>query len=102
MTQIPIPVARLVDAYRASVAARDIEAFMRLYDPAVRIFDAWGVWSYEDAAAWRVAVEGWFATHPGGPVRPSTSTTCRWCRRRPSPRSARSSPMPSRRRRAHR
>lgn len=64
MTEIPVPIARLVDAYKASVAARDVEAFMRLYDPAVRIFDAWGVWSYEDAAAWRVAVEGWFASHP--------------------------------------
>lgn len=31
---------------------------MRLYDPAVRVFDAWGFWLYEGAPAWRVAVEG--------------------------------------------
>jgi len=35
---------------------------MRLYDPAVRVFDAWGVWSYEGAAAWRKAIEAWFAS----------------------------------------
>jgi len=28
----------------------------------VRVFDAWGVWSYEGAAAWQVAVEGWFTS----------------------------------------
>ena len=35
---------------------------MRLYDPRVRVFDAWGVWSYEGSAAWRRAVEGWFGS----------------------------------------
>jgi ketosteroid isomerase-like protein len=33
-----------------------------LYHPTVRVFDAWGVWSYEGADAWRIAVEGWFAS----------------------------------------
>jgi hypothetical protein len=35
---------------------------MRLYDPAVRVFDAWGVWSYEGAPAWQLAVEAWFTS----------------------------------------
>ena len=35
---------------------------MRLYHPTVRVFDAWGVWTYEGASAWRIAVEGWFAS----------------------------------------
>ena len=35
---------------------------MRLYDPKVRIFDTWGVWSYEGAAAWQMAVEAWFTS----------------------------------------
>ncbi len=64
MSEIAAPVARVIEGYKASVAARDIEAFMRLYDPAARIFDAWGVWSYESLPAWQVAVEGWFASHP--------------------------------------
>jgi hypothetical protein len=28
----------------------------------VRVFDAWGVWSYEGAEAWQRAVEGWFTS----------------------------------------
>lgn len=64
MKEIDASVARVIEAYKAAVAARDITAFMRLYDPAVRVFDTWGVWSYEGASAWQVAVEGWFASHP--------------------------------------
>ena len=64
MSEIEASAARVIEAYKSAVAARDIAAFMRLYDPAVRVFDAWGVWSYEGVAAWQVAVEGWFASHP--------------------------------------
>jgi ketosteroid isomerase-like protein len=56
-------IARVLESYAAAVFARDVDAFMRLYDTGVRVFDAWGVWSYEGAAAWRTAVEGWFASH---------------------------------------
>ena len=55
-------VRRVVASYAAAVFAKDAEAFMRLYHPTVRVFDAWGVWLYEGAPAWRVAVEGWFAS----------------------------------------
>ena len=55
-------VARILEGYESAVYAKDADAFIRLYDPAVRVFDAWGVWSYEGAPAWRVAVEGWFAS----------------------------------------
>jgi ketosteroid isomerase-like protein len=55
-------IARVLESYAAAVFARDVDAFMRLYDTGVRVFDAWGVWSYEGAAAWRTAVEGWFAS----------------------------------------
>jgi ketosteroid isomerase-like protein len=64
LIELPAPLSKLVESYKASVLARDTDAFMRLYDPSVRIFDAWGVWLYEGSAAWRVAVEGWFASHP--------------------------------------
>lgn len=64
MREIDASVARVIESYKAAVAARDITAFMRLYDPAVRVFDTWGVWSYEGAPAWQVAIEGWFASHP--------------------------------------
>ena len=42
--------------------AKDVGAFMRLYDSKVRVFDAWGIWSYEGSAAWRMAVEAWFTS----------------------------------------
>ena len=55
-------VRRALETYQSAVLAKNAETFMHLYAPDVRVFDAWGVWSYEGAAAWRVAVEGWFAS----------------------------------------
>lgn len=52
----------MLEAYKAAVLAKDVEAFMRLYDPNVRIFDAWGIWSYEGAASWQMAVAAWFTS----------------------------------------
>jgi ketosteroid isomerase-like protein len=53
---------RVMGSYEAAVFAKDVEAFIRLYHPTVRVFDAWGVWLYEGAPSWRIAVEGWFAS----------------------------------------
>jgi ketosteroid isomerase-like protein len=55
-------ITRVLESYASAVFAKDVEAFMRLYDPSVRVFDAWGVWSYEGSAAWRRAIEGWFTS----------------------------------------
>ena len=62
MSDIEKSIARVLESYKAAVYARDVEAFMRLYDPGVRVFDAWGVWSYEGTAAWQRAIEGWFTS----------------------------------------
>ena len=62
-------IARILETYKAAVLAKDVQAFMRMYDPDVRVFDAWGVWSYEGAAAWQVAVEGWFTSLGTGSVK---------------------------------
>jgi ketosteroid isomerase-like protein len=64
MSDIDPAIAKILAAYQSAVRAKDVEAFMRLYDPAVRVFDAWGIWSYENAETWQVAVEGWFASNP--------------------------------------
>ena len=53
---------RVLASYQNAVRAKDVRAFISLYDPKVRVFDAWGVWSYEGARAWQVAVEGWFTS----------------------------------------
>jgi ketosteroid isomerase-like protein len=60
MSDIEKSIARVLESYKAAVHAKDVDAFMRLYDPGVRVFDAWGVWSYEGSDAWQQAVEGWF------------------------------------------
>ncbi len=62
MSDIDKPVAQILDAYTSAVHAKDVAAFMRLYDPGVRVFDLWGIWSYEGSAAWQSAVEGWFSS----------------------------------------
>ena len=55
-------VLRALETYKSAVLAKNAETFMHLYAPEARVFDAWGTWSYEGAAAWRVAVEGWFSS----------------------------------------
>lgn len=62
MTDLQKSIDRTLDLYKSAVLARDVEAFMRLYDPEVRVFDAWGIWLYAGAAAWQTAVEGWFTS----------------------------------------
>jgi ketosteroid isomerase-like protein len=52
----------VLEAYKAAAYERDVDAFLRLYDPEARVFDAWDVWSYEGAAARRSAIEQWFAS----------------------------------------
>lgn len=62
MPDIDKPITRVLEAYKAAVLAKDVGAFIRLYDPKVRVFDAWGIWSYEGVAAWQMAVEAWFTS----------------------------------------
>ena len=62
MPDIESLIDRVLEGYKSAVYAKDAAAFMRLYDPKVRVFDAWGVWSYEGAAAWQMAVEAWLTS----------------------------------------
>ena len=62
MSDVEKQVLRALETYKSAVLAKNAETFMHLYDPDVRVFDCWGIWSYEGAAAWRVAVEGWFSS----------------------------------------
>ncbi|MDB5978248.1 MAG: uncharacterized protein JWR07_5008 [Nevskia sp.] len=55
-------VLQVLEAYKAAVLEKDVDAFMRLYDQKVRVFDMWGVWSYEGAAAWQKMIETWFGS----------------------------------------
>lgn len=62
MSDIDKSIAQILESYKSAVLARDVEAFMRLYDPGVRVFDTWGVWSYDGAESWRRAVDAWFTS----------------------------------------
>lgn len=62
MTDTDKALTRIIESYKAALYAKDIEALMRLYDPKVRVFDAWGIWSYENAESWQRAVESWFSS----------------------------------------
>ena len=59
---LPAPVQSALDTYRYSVRARDVDAFMALYHHSVRVFDTWGVWSFDGSDALRGNIEGWFAS----------------------------------------
>ena len=56
------PVTQILEAYKAAVFAKDVDAFVALYDQDVRIFDMWGRWSYDGSEAWREMVTDWFGS----------------------------------------
>jgi uncharacterized protein (TIGR02246 family) len=55
-------IGELLDGYRAAVAARDVDAFVALYDDDLRVYDLWGRWTYEGIDAWRQMVSEWFGS----------------------------------------
>ncbi len=55
-------VAATSEAYRAAVFAKDVDAFIALYDADVRVFDLWDDWSHDDASSWCDTVDGWFGS----------------------------------------
>lgn len=56
------PILQVLHQYKAAVLAKDVDAFVALYDPDILAFDMWGVWTYEGIASWRNMVEGWFGS----------------------------------------
>ena len=62
MNEIEKSVMSIIEAYKQAVLDRDVDGFVGLYHQNVRVFDAWGVWSYEGLGAWRKMIEGWFSS----------------------------------------
>lgn len=56
------PVLQVLENYKAAVYAKDVDAFIALYDEDVVVFDMWGVWSYNGIASWRDMVARWFGS----------------------------------------
>lgn len=62
MNQNPDPFLQSLEAYKAAVRAKDIEAFLALYDDDIHVFDLWGAWTLRGIEAWRSMVVDWFAS----------------------------------------
>jgi uncharacterized protein (TIGR02246 family) len=62
MGDIEDQIATVLSRYRMAVFEKDVDGMIALYADDVRVFDAWGVWKYEGASAWREAVEKWFGS----------------------------------------
>ena len=62
MSHMPDPFLKLLEEYKTAVLAKDVEAFLALYDDDVHVFDLWGAWSLRGIAAWRGMAVEWFAS----------------------------------------
>lgn len=62
MNKLEQPVTQVLDAYKAAVFAKDVDAFVALYDQDVHVFDMWGKWSYSGLEAWREMVTDWLGS----------------------------------------
>ena len=61
-TDTPAAIQQLLQGYVESVLAKDVEAFVALYDADLRVFDMWNRWSYDGQQPWREMVQGWFGS----------------------------------------
>jgi uncharacterized protein (TIGR02246 family) len=62
VTKADSAIGELLENYKAAVYAKDVEAFVALFDQDARIFDMWVEWSYDGIASWRGMVEQWFGS----------------------------------------
>jgi ketosteroid isomerase-like protein len=62
MSHSEIQIHRVLERYKSTVFAKDLEGFLGLYSENVRIFDTWEAWSYEGKNAWRPVIEKWFSS----------------------------------------
>jgi uncharacterized protein (TIGR02246 family) len=56
------PFVQMLDAYKAAVLAKDVDAFVSLYDENVHVFDLWNTWSMRGVEAWRRMISDWFSS----------------------------------------
>jgi len=62
VNEIGYPIQRVLEGYKTAVFAKNVDAFIALYDQDVRVFDMWGEWSYDGVAPWRGMVTEWFGS----------------------------------------
>ena len=62
MRTLDNPIIQVLTEYKEAVFAKDVDAFVALYDEEVQVFDMWGVWLYKGIAPWREMTTGWFGS----------------------------------------
>ena len=62
MTAADSAVRQVLEGYKAAVFAKDVDAFIALYDADVQVFDMWGQWSHRGLAVWRAMAVEWFGS----------------------------------------
>jgi len=55
-------VRALLAVYSEAAHAKDVDRFMTMYAPGVRVFDLWGRWEVVGASVWRESITGWFGS----------------------------------------
>jgi ketosteroid isomerase-like protein len=62
MSEESARILQVCEAYKRAVYDRNVEAFLGLYHAEARVFDTWGVWSYEGLEDRRKVIEDWFGS----------------------------------------
>lgn len=60
MSEMANEIMKVFERYQRAALRKDVEGMMALYADDVRVFDTWGVWEYDGAAALRVTIAKWF------------------------------------------
>lgn len=60
MTNEQNRVLQVFETYRDAVHAKDVDAFLAIYDERVHVFDSWAQWEHTGAGARREMVSEWF------------------------------------------
>lgn len=63
MSDLEQSISQVIESYTSAVYQRNVDAFMRLYDPKATVFDAWDAWEYADSIEWRRPIEAWLNAH---------------------------------------
>ena len=62
MSEVDPRIVLVCDGYTRAVHEKNVAAFLGLYHEDPRVFDTWGIWSYENLAERRKVIEEWFSS----------------------------------------
>ena len=62
MSEVDPRIVRVCDSYKRAVYEKDVDAFLDLYHEEARVFDTWGIWSFENVGERKGVIENWFSS----------------------------------------